>query len=120
MPGRLLFRKVLSDFTNGDLKLFFEKLKEKDNRGYQNIFEEYVDHLAVAVNNLRMCYDCDIVLGGNVGSYMSDYIDLIRQKALDLNPFEQNGDFIRVCHYRTEASAVGAAIYHIDRFVKSR
>lgn len=112
--------KVLSDFTNGDLKLFFEKLKEKDNRGYQNIFEEYTDHLAVAVNNLRMCYDCDIVLGGNVGSYMSDYIDLIRRKALDLNPFEQNGDFIRVCHYRTEASAVGAAIYHIDRFVKSR
>lgn len=111
--------KVLSDFTNGDLKQFFEKLKENDNRGYRNIFEEYLDHLAVAVNNLRMCYDCDIVLGGNVGSYMSDYIELIRQKALSLNPFEQSGDFIRVCHYRTEASAVGAAIYHIDCFVKN-
>ncbi len=111
--------KVLSDFTNGDLKQFFEKLKENENCGYKRVFDEYLDHLAVAVNNLRMCYDCDIVLGGNVGSYMTDYIGQIRKKALSLNPFEQNGDFIRVCHYRTEASAVGAAIYHIDCFVKS-
>lgn len=111
--------KILSDFSNGDLKQFFDILKIGKNTGYQRIFNEYLDYLALAVNNLRMCYDCDIVLGGNVGSYMSDYIDVIREKALALNPFEQNGDFIRVCHYRSEACAVGAAIYHIDQFVKN-
>ncbi len=109
--------KVLSDFTDGDLKQFFEELKE--NKGYQKLFDEYLEHLALAVNNLRMCYDCNIVLGGNVGAYMSDYIDILREKALKLNPYEQDGNFIRVCHYKTEAMAVGAAIYHIDQFVRN-
>lgn len=111
--------KQLSDFTNGNLAEFFHCLKENSNVGLQRIFDDYLDHLALAVNNLRMCYDCDIVLGGNVGSYMADYIELFREKALRLNPFEKNGDFIRICHYRTEASAVGAAAYYVNEFIQN-
>lgn len=111
--------KVLSDFTDGNLKQFFEELEENKNPGYQNLFNEYLDYLAIAINNLRMCYDCNIVLGGNVGAYMSNHIDTLRKKALALNPYEKNGDFIRVCHYRNEAMAVGAAIYHINQFIKN-
>ena len=105
---------VLSDFTNGDLHKFFVDLKE--NKGFQEIFNLYMDHLAICVNNLRMCYDCNIILGGYVGPYMSDYIDVFREKAIALNPFEKDASFIKVCHYRTEASAVGAAIYFIDKY----
>ena len=83
------------------------------------MFDEYLDYLAIAVNNLRMCYDCDIVLGGNVGAYMADYIDLFRQKTIRLNPFETDGSFIRVCRYRTEASAVGAAAYYVNEFIQN-
>ncbi len=111
--------KQLSDFTNGNLAEFFHCLKENSNVGLQRIFDDYLNHLALAVNNLRMCYDCDIVLGGNVGSYMADYIELFREKALRLNPFEKNGDFIRICHYRTEASAVGAAAYYVNEFIQN-
>ncbi|GAA0804171.1 ROK family transcriptional regulator [Clostridium sp. AF19-22AC] len=107
---------VLSDFTGGDLKRFFTELET--NKGLQNVFNQYMDHLAIAVNNLRMCYDCNIVLGGYVGAYMAEYIDTFRKKAVDLNPFEQDGSFIRVCHYRTEASAVGAAIHYINQFIQ--
>lgn len=111
--------KVLSDFTDGNLKQFFEELEENKNPGYQNLFNEYLDYLAIAINNLRMCYDCNIILGGNVGAYMSNHIETLRKKALALNPYEENGDFIRVCHYRKEAMAVGAAIYHINQFIKN-
>ena len=83
------------------------------------MFDEYLDYLAIAVNNLRMCYDCDIVLGGNVGAYMADYIDLFRQKTIRLNPIETDGSFIRVCRYRTEASAVGAAAYYVNEFIQN-
>lgn len=109
---------ALTDFTGGNLKEFFDELALGKNKGLQNVFEEYMDYLALGVNNLRMCYDCDIILGGNVGAYMSDYIDVFRKKAIALNPFEQDGSFIRVCHYRTEAAAVGAAIYYIDQFIQ--
>jgi predicted NBD/HSP70 family sugar kinase len=110
---------VLSDFAGGDLKKFFTELELGRNRGLMNVFHDYMDHLAVAVNNLRMCYDCNVVLGGYVGAYMSEYIDIFRKKAISLNPFEQDGSFIRVCHYRTEASAVGAAVYYINEFLQT-
>lgn len=107
--------KILTNFTDGDLKRFFDELK--DNVGFQQIFDEYLDHLALAVNNLRMCYDCDVILGGNVGAYMTDYIDILRAKAIKLNPYEQDADYIRVCHYKTEAAAAGAALYYVNQFV---
>lgn len=109
---------VLSDFTGGDLKKFFTELKLGLNKGIQDVFDQYMNHLAIAVNNLRMCYDCNVVLGGYVGAYMGDYIEVFRKKAVDLNPFEQDGSFIRVCHYRTEASAVGAAIHFVNQFIQ--
>ena len=81
------------------------------------ICDEYLDHLAIGVNNLRMCFDCDVILGGSVGAYMTDYIDVLREKAVALNPYEQNADYIRVCHYKTEAAAAGAALYFVNQFV---
>ena len=110
---------ALTDFTDGNLKEFFDILKTGNNQGIRNVFDSYLDYLAIAVNNLRMCFDCNIILGGNVGAYMADYLDLFRKKAIKLNPFENDGSFIHACHYRTEASAVGAAIYYIDQFVKN-
>lgn len=110
---------TLTDFTDGNLKEFFDILKTGNNKGIQNVFEDYTDYLAIAVNNLRMCFDCDVILGGNVGAYMADYIDDFRKKAIQLNPFEKDGSYIRVCHYRTEAAAVGAAIYYIEQFIQN-
>lgn len=110
---------VLSDFTGGDLKRFFAELKLGSNKGLWRVFDQYMDDLAIAVNNLRMCYDCNVVLGGHVGAYMGEFIDEFRKKAMALNPFEQDGSFIRVCHYKAEASAVGAAIYYINQFIQS-
>lgn len=111
--------KILSDFESGDLKAFFTELKTGKNLGYQQVFEDYLNHMVSAVNILRMCYDCDVILGGYVGAYLGDYLDIIREKASRLNPFEHNSDYIRVCHYQTEASAVGAAIYYINEFVET-
>ncbi len=109
--------KNLSDFTNGNLEAFFEKLSS-GNPGYRRVFSEYTDYLALAVNNLRMCYDCDVILGGTVGSHMAGYLKQFRRKAIALNPFEKSGDYIKSCHYRTEASAVGAAAHYIHEFIE--
>jgi len=108
--------KVLSDYTNGNLEDFFTELNA-GNKGFIRVFDEYLDYLAFAVNNLRMCYDCDIIIGGTVGAHMDNYIDCLRNKASILNPFENNADYIKNCHYKTAASAVGAGIYFINQFV---
>lgn len=111
--------KNLSDFTGGDLNKFFTDLKTGENPGLTRLFDQYLDYLAIVVNNLRVCYDCNIVLGGYVGAYMTDFIDEFRKKAIKRNPFEQDASYIQVCKYRTEASAVGAGIYYIDNFINN-
>ncbi len=110
--------KEFTAFTNGVLEQFFAELNA-GNKGYKRVFNEYINYLAIAINNLRMCYDCDIILGGTVGAHLKDYIKDIQNKALELNPFEKNGDYIRSCHYTTEAAAVGAAIYYVNEFVQN-
>ncbi|MBE5972717.1 MAG: ROK family transcriptional regulator [Lachnoclostridium sp.] len=110
--------KEFTAFTNGNLEQFFVELNA-GNKGYRRVFNEYIKHLALAINNLRMCYDCDIILGGTIGVYLNEYLKEIRQTALALNPFETNGNYIQSCHYQTEAAAVGAAIHYVNEFIQN-
>lgn len=110
--------KNLTNFTNGNLKQFFSQLKN-GNAGFQQIFNEYLDYLALALNNLRVCYDSNIILGGTVGPYLTPYLETLQKKVASLNSFGDDGSYVRSCHYQTEAAAVGAAIYYIDQFIES-
>jgi predicted NBD/HSP70 family sugar kinase len=107
---------VLSDLTDGYLADFFKLLNE-GNLKIKTAWENYLDYLATAVNNLRMSFDCRVIIGGYVGAYMEDYIGDLRARAAELNTFEEDGDYIMGCCYRTEAAAVGAALLYIAPFI---
>lgn len=107
---------VLSDLTGGSLPDFFQLLREH-NPKIMAAWDNYLDYLATAVNNLRMSFDCSVILGGYVGAYMEDYAVDLRKRAAGLNTFEEDGSYIKVCSYRTEAAAVGAALMHITPFI---
>ena len=109
--------KALTNFTDGNLKDFFTQMKA-GNIGFRQLFNEYLDYLAIAVNNLRVCYDANIILGGTIGPYMAEYLEEFRQKAAALNSFDDDGNYVQACHYQTEAAAVGAAIYYINEFIE--
>lgn len=107
---------VLADLEEGNLKAFFEKM-ESGNEKYRKIWEEYLDNLAIAVDNLRMCFDCEVVLGGYVGNYMEPYIGRLRAKAAAKDIFGGSGEYVRACWCRDEASAYGAALYQIEKYI---
>lgn len=107
---------VLSEHTNGNLADFFNLLKKGD-RKLEAVWEKYLSYLATAVNNLRMFFDCSVILGGYVGAYIDEYIDRLREYAAKLNTFEMDGNYLEVCHYKREAAAVGAALLHIKPFI---
>ena len=69
----------LADLTEGKLERFFEKLEE-GNAEFEKIWDEYLDNLAIAVDNLRMCFDCEVVLGGYVGNLIGPYARWWRKK----------------------------------------
>lgn len=109
---------ALTAATDGDLKLFFRRLEAGD-REIQAIWREYLGHLAVAVANLRMLFDCDIIIGGYVGSYMDAHIEELRELLMQRSTFDDNADYVRPCRCKTEAIAAGAALNYISVFLES-
>jgi predicted NBD/HSP70 family sugar kinase len=108
--------RVLSESTNGNLSDFFDLLK-KGSKPHQAIWDEYLYYLGLTVNNLRMLFDCDVIVGGYVGSYMDEYIDSIREIVAKRNTFEEDGTYLKACNYKLEAIAVGAALMKIKQFI---
>lgn len=108
----------LADLAEGRLESFFQELKKGDEE-LAKAWDDYLNDLAIAVDNLRMCFDCDVVLGGYVGSFMEPYIDKFRAILAEKDIFEKSGDYVRPCRYRVEASALGAAIYQIEEYIDS-
>lgn len=110
--------KILSDSTNGNIAEFFRLLR-LNNEPQKTIWEEYVSHLVVAINNLRMLYDCNVILGGYAGAYMDEHIDYLRELVSKRNTFEVDGKYLHVCKYKLEATAVGAALQHVESFINN-
>ena len=108
---------LLSDLTNGQLDIFFKELKN-GNKKLLRVWNNYLYYLSIAVNNLRMSFDCDIIIGGYIGNYFNEYIEYFRDMVSKLNIFENNGNYIKVCRHNFEGSALGASLLHIHNFIE--
>ena len=108
---------LLSDMAGGKMQRFFNYVKE-GQEPFTSAFHQYLDYLAIAVNNLRMHYDCDIILGGYVGPYLNDYLEKFREMVARRSPFEETAPYVFCCRYKFETAAIGAALYYIDQFIK--
>lgn len=109
--------RVLSDLSGGRLEDFFLGLQQ-NNPEYRSVWNTYLEHLAVVINNLHMILDYDIVLGGYVGSFLSPWLDTIRQLVTERNTFDSDGSFVKLCTYHTGAAAYGAAMNVMEGFVQ--
>lgn len=108
----------LAEYADGYLERFFDRMEDGDLE-LVKVWEDYLDDLAITVDNLRMCFDCDIVLGGYVGSLIGPYIKELQKKVAEKNIFEGGGAYVRACRYQKAASALGAAVYYIENFINS-
>lgn len=102
----------------GNLEAFFSALKAGEEKSAA-LWEDYTDKLAVAVNNLHMILDCDIVLGGYVGSYLEPYLDAVWKKIYQRNTFGESMPFVRACRYQRGAAALGAGLRVIESFLET-
>ena len=97
------------------LEIFYERLEDGDSE-ISNVWNSYLEHLAITISNLRMIFDCDIMIGGYVGGYIKSYMAQLSQKTARYNKFEKDTMYIKNCTYEKEASAVGAAMYFVDKY----
>ena len=108
---------ALTDEINS-LETFMEQLKYGDE-AVEEKWSEYLDMLAVLISNLRMAYDMDIILGGEVGGYLAEHMLPLGEKVMEYNGFDHDIRYLRNCSYKREASAVGAAKHFLQDFIKN-
>lgn len=108
--------KTLSSLADGKLEDFFDGLQQ-GREDFSKAWEQYTNYLSIAIHNIHMLLDCDIILGGYVGSYIKNYIQQIKEKVTQRNTFSQDASYIKECHYTIGAAAFGAALYVIEEFV---
>lgn len=99
-----------------DLEDFMSMIGKDVN--VDKMWHEYLDNLAILISNLRMAYDADIILGGEVGGYLSDYSLELGESIFKYNLFDGDLSYLRYGSYKKEASAVGVSKYFLKEFVK--
>ena len=89
---------ALTDEINS-LETFMEQLKSGDEAAEEK-WSEYLDMLAVLISNLRMAYDMDIILGGEVGGYLAEHMLPLGEKVMEYNGFDHDIRYLRNCSYK--------------------
>lgn len=110
--------RVLSGRAGGSLEEFFRRLEAGDAEAAR-AWETYLDHLALAINNLRMCFDGAVIAGGDVGAHLERHGSGLAARLARLNTFGDDASYVRPCTHRTEASAVGAALMQVEAFLQT-
>ncbi|NMD37716.1 MAG: ROK family protein [Christensenellaceae bacterium] len=100
------------------LHSFFKNLENNDFQSIQE-WDTYLDYLAIIVSNLRMAFDCDIILGGHVGGYMEDYFHKFSNKIQKYNNFDIDVSYIKLGKYKQECAAIGAARIIAENFIEN-
>ncbi len=107
----------LDGYTGGNLEEFFRRLKEGDDIAVK-LWDEYLDNLSLAIHNMRIIFDVDIILGGYLGMYLGDYMDDLRERVDAKNPFgDKAEDYLYVSEYEGEECSAGAAIFFVEEFM---
>jgi len=98
---------------------FFTLLRQGDE---PNVIRwmEYLDYLAMALNNLHMVLDCTIVLGGHIAPYLNQKdLDILFSKIQSRTAFPDQDNFLLLGVPDNDAIASGAAIPFIRTFLAS-
>lgn len=81
------------------------------------LWENYLRHLAIGINNIRMVLDCDVVLGGFMSEHIEQSLPRLKEYLAALNPFEPYTDYVHLSLCRKHAIPMGAALYFIIKFL---
>lgn len=100
------------------LDAFFSSLRNGDEEKKRR-FEEYIEHLSTAVNNLHMVMDCDVILGGHMAPYLTrDDMAVLHEKVRRKSAFPDVEDFIFLSETAKDSVPVGAALEYVKGYLE--
>lgn len=106
----------LSDDLGLTLDQFFIRLQEGDGE-IAAVWEEYRGHLTDALASLRACFDCDIVLGGELSPYLEGLLPELYWELGEKTLFEGDSFFLQLDRFGSHSVCAGTALRFIDDFL---
>ncbi|MDO4323054.1 MAG: ROK family transcriptional regulator [Lachnospiraceae bacterium] len=110
-----------NSLLESDMELddFFRE-KEQGNPDCQKKWKDYLQHLAILINNLHMVLENTIILGGHITPYFTDEdIAFVKQKVQERSTFSDDTSYIIQGKCRSDAVSIGAALPFIRDFLDS-
>lgn len=109
----------LENLAGENLNSFFKKLRAEDPF-CTKLWNEYLNNLAIAIRNLNVILDCNIVISGFLAPYLTEKdINILNDRVSELLPFPITENFITLSHYGELAPAIGSALILVDKFLKT-
>lgn len=108
--------KRISEDLGISIEEFFEGL-QNGSEEYQKIWDQYLDYLAVGINNIHIILDCQVVLGGLLAGYIGPYLNDLRERLSKVATFETDGSYCSVSSFGYWSTCVGAALNFVSRFM---
>lgn len=106
----------ISDDLGITLEQFFQGLDE-GNQEYSQLWDSYLDDLAIGIRNINSALDCGVVLGGKLSQFLAGRLAAIDQRLCETDPNYRQAPYCSICRYNTQASGIGAALYFVDQFI---
>lgn len=81
-------------------------------------WDDYLSNLALAIGSLHMILDCNIILGGSVGTYLIQEDVLRLQRSVrNQSHFSPVSDFLAIGRSEIDIFSCGAALPYIQKFL---
>lgn len=113
---------ILRDYADGNLENYWRLLDQGDEDAV-NIFEDYLENMAIGVLNILTMMDSDVVIGGEIAPGLVKYADLLIEKIRNhLNPNQLQTKLIVKIDIDTSdmySPAVGVAMMRNLQYVTS-
>lgn len=101
------------------LEQFFTAVRTNNNT-HTARWTEYLNWLAMALNNLHMVLDSWIILGGHIAPFLTDAdLELLFSLIQERTAFPENQNFLRLGVQEKDVVAIGAAIPFIQQYLHS-
>ena len=106
----------ISDDLGITLEEFFAGV-ERHEIDYEILWHDFLRHLAIGINNIRMALDCDVVLGGFLTENITPYFPLLKEYTAANNPFETTADNLHLSILRKHMVPLGVALHFVAEFL---
>lgn len=109
-----------SVLTNGGMRKLEDFMESiSTDKDAAELWDNYLENLAILISNLRMSFDTDIILGGDAGGYLESYMIELGRKIFKYNLFDGDLSYLKNCSYQKEASAIGVAKQFFRKLIET-